>query len=149
MFLLCCKLDPLGTSPRDPKLFGFISIAENRVELHPGHIGLGDEGLVATGAFGRRGFLGPRRVGKRMMAEIEEAPAVRSSKSLAVFHGYIHAVVFAVEISPAGWFRARAVGKGGIENASQFLDEDGAFGKGTGLEVHVQIFLLDVDVVIF
>src|SRR5262249_56758533 len=57
--------------------------------------------------------------------------------------------VFAIEISSAGWLRARAVGKGGIENASQFLDENSPFGKGTGLKVNVQVFLFDVDVMIF
>src|SRR5262249_39468142 len=100
--------------PYNPKLFGFVSVAENWIELHPGHIGLGDKGLVAAGAFGRRGFLSPRRIRKRMMAEIEETPAIRRCEPLAVFHGDIHSVVFAVEISSAGWLRARAVGKGGI-----------------------------------
>src|SRR5215468_6772536 len=143
------SLPPSNGNRGNPKLFGFVSVAENRVELHPGHVGLGDEGLVAAGAFGSRRFLGPRGVGERMMSEIEEAPAVRSSKSLAVFDRDIHAVVFAVEISSAGWFRARAVGKGRIENACQFLNKDCALGKGTGLEIHVQILFLDVDVVIF
>src|SRR5215470_14414077 len=84
-----------------------------------------------------------------MMSEIEEAPAIRCCEPFAVFHADIHAVVFTVEISSAGWLRARAVRKGWVEDASQFLDENGPFGKGTGLEVNVQVFLLDIDVVIF
>src|SRR5215467_5664833 len=84
-----------------------------------------------------------------MMSEVEETPPVRCSKPLAIFYGHIHAVEFAVEIAPTGWFGARTVGKARIENASQFLDEDGPFGEGTGFEINVQVFLFDVDVVVF
>src|SRR5215831_19897643 len=94
--------------------FVCISIAENRVELHPGHVGLGDEGLVAAGAFRCRCFLGPRGVRKRVMTEVEEAPAIGRSEPLAILHRDIHTVVFAVEISAARGFRARAVGKGWV-----------------------------------
>src|SRR5215470_10528740 len=83
------------------------------------------------------------------MSEVDKTPSIRCSESLAIFNRDIHAVVFAVEVSSAGWFRARAVGKGGIENARQLLNEDGTFGKGTNLEVRVQILFLDINVVIF
>src|SRR5215467_6158571 len=113
------KLDPLEVFRTRSKLFGFVSVAENRVELHPSHVGLGDEGLVATGAFGRGCLLGRRGIRKRVMSEVEKTPSVRRSEPLAVFNRHIHSVVFAVEISSAGWFRARAVWKGWIENARQ------------------------------
>src|SRR4029077_7454917 len=104
---------------------------------------------MAAGTLGCGGFLGPRRIGKRGMPEVKETPAVRCRKSLAIFDCHIHAVKFPVEISAARWFSARAVGKGRIENARQFLDEDGSFWKGTCLEVHVQVSLFDVDMVVF
>ena len=63
------------------------------------------------------------------MSEVKEAPTVGSSKPFAIFHGDIEAVEFAVEVSSARWFSARAVGKGRIENARQLLAEDGPFGE--------------------
>src|SRR6516165_1433896 len=108
------KLDSLEISVRNPNLFSYVAVTENRVELHPGHVGLGDEGLVAAGAFRCRCFLGPRGVRKRMMPEVEEAPAIGRSEPLAILHRDIHAVVFAVEKSPARGFRARTVGKGWV-----------------------------------
>src|SRR5262245_23240200 len=80
------------------KLFVFVSIAENLVELDPSHVRLGDEGLVTTGAFGCGGFVSPSRIGKRVMSEVEETPAVRFSEPLAVFYSHIHAIVLTVEI---------------------------------------------------
>src|SRR6201984_3375042 len=104
---------------------------------------------MAVATFGCRGFFSPFSIGKRVMPEVEKSPPVRCSKPLAIFYRYIHAVVFAVEISSTGWVSARAVREGRIAHARQLLDEDGPFGKGTGLEVRVQVFLLDVDMVVF
>src|SRR5262249_23621505 len=89
------------------------------------------------------------RIRKRMMPEVEEAPAVRFGKPFAVFHGYIHAVVFAVEISSAGWFGTRAVGKGWVKNAREFLDDDGPFREGAGLQIGIEVFLLYKNWVVF
>src|ERR1051325_8647713 len=134
---------------RSVELLGLVAVSENWIELDPSHVCFGDKGHMAPGAFGCGGFFSPRRIRKWVMPEVEEAPSIRCSKSLAVFYGDIHAVEFAVEISSTGRFGTRTVGKGRIENARQFLDEDGSFGEGTGLEVHVEIFLFDVDVVVF
>src|SRR5260370_40798813 len=84
-----------------------------------------------------------------MMPEVEEAPAVGVRKSLAIFDRYIHAIKFPIEISPAGRFRPRAVRKRWIKNACQFFDDDGSFGEGTGLEVHVHVFLFTIAMVVF
>src|SRR5882762_6584333 len=84
-----------------------------------------------------------------MMPEVEEAPAVGVREPLAVLDGYVEAVELAGEIPPAGRFRPRAVRKRWIKNACQFFDDDGSFGEGTGLEAHVQVFLFDIDMVVF
>src|SRR4029077_18507447 len=125
---------------RNPSLFGFVSVAENRVELNPGHVGLCDEGLVTAGAFGRGGLFRRACVGKRVMPEVEEAPSVGGRKSLAIFHRYIHAVKFSVEISAARWLAARAVRKGRIQNPSQFLYDHCSFGKGSCFQIYIEIF---------
>src|ERR1700752_2466958 len=84
-----------------------------------------------------------------MVSKVEEAPAVRCGESLTVLHSDVEAVVCAVEISSSGWLGARSIRKGRVENPSQFFNEDGAFGKGTGFEVDVQVLLLDVDMGVF
>src|SRR6476661_6086701 len=120
------EIGSTGSVCRSSKLFGFVSITEDRVELDPGHIGFRDEGLVAASALGWRSFFVPLSLVKWVISEVEKSPAIRRRKPLAIFHGHIHAVIFTVEISSSGWFRARAVGEGGVKNARQFLDEDGA-----------------------
>src|SRR5215470_7388417 len=119
------------------ELFGLVAVSENWIELDPSHVCLGDIRYVATGALAYGGFLSPRRIRKWVMPEVEEAPSVRCGKSLAVFHGDVHAVEFAVEISSTGGFGARADRESGIKDARQFLDEDGSLGKDSGFEVHV------------
>src|ERR1700747_710538 len=84
-----------------------------------------------------------------MVSKVEEAPAVGCGESLTVLHSDVQAGVCAVEISSSGWLGARSIRKGRVENPSQFFNQDGAFGKGTGFEVDVQVLLLDVDMVIF
>src|ERR1700756_6071743 len=84
-----------------------------------------------------------------MMSKVEEAPAVRCGESLTVLHSDVEAVLCPFEISSSGWLGARSIRKGGVEIPSQFFSQDGAFGKGTGFEVDVQVLLLDVDMVVF
>src|SRR4029077_8291672 len=84
-----------------------------------------------------------------MVSKVEEAPAVRCGESLTVLHSDVEDVVCAVEISSSGWFGARSIRKVRVETQSQFFNQDGAFGKGTGFEVDVQVLLLDVDMVVF
>src|ERR1700741_738018 len=84
-----------------------------------------------------------------MMPEVEEAPAVGVRKSPAIFDRYVETVELAVEISPAGRLRPRAVRKCRIKDAGQFFDDDGSFGKRTRLQIHIKIFLFYVYVMIF
>src|SRR6266851_2296337 len=126
-----------------------LSATKHWIELNPCHIGLGDEGPMATSAFACRGFFSGLGVRQRMMPKIEKPPAVGLGKPLTVFDRYVETVELAVEIPSAGRFRPRAVRKRWIKNACQFFDDDGSFGEGTGLEVHVQVFLFDIDKVVF
>src|SRR5262249_19604014 len=84
-----------------------------------------------------------------MMAEGEEAPAVRLRKALVVFNGDVDSVVCPVEISAARRLFARAVGECRFKNAGEFLYDDGPFRKLTRFQVGINIFLLDVDMVVF
>src|SRR5215831_4365281 len=84
-----------------------------------------------------------------MMPESEKAPTVGLSKPLTVFHGHVDSVVHAVEKSPSGWFRTRAVRKLRIENPSQFLYDHRSFRKRSRIQVRIYIFSLDVHMVVF
>jgi hypothetical protein len=59
IFLLLFEIGSAGSVRTQSKLFGFVSVAKNRVELDPSHVGFGDEGLVAAGTFSYGGLLGP------------------------------------------------------------------------------------------
>src|SRR5258708_7376451 len=126
-----------------------LSAAKHGIELDPGHIGFGDVGPMAASTFARRGFFSGLGVWQGMMPEIKEPPAVGLRKPLTVFHRYVETVELAVEISPAGRFRPRAVRKPRIKNACQLLDDDGSFGKRTRRQIHIQIFFFYVYVMIF
>src|ERR1700720_3061139 len=84
-----------------------------------------------------------------MMPEGEEAPAVGLSKALAVFDSRVDAVVGAVEEPASRWFCTRAVRESRTQKASQFFDDNRSFGKRTRLQVRIDVFRLDVDVMIF
>src|SRR6185369_5752618 len=84
-----------------------------------------------------------------MMTKSEVTPAVGRGKSLAVFHRCIDAVVFAVEKSAAGRFLTRAVWKSRIKNPSEFFHYDGAFGERARFQIRIDIFLLDVHIMVF
>src|SRR5262245_23290553 len=99
------------------ELFGLVAVSENWIELDPSHVCLGDKGHMTACALGRRSFLCRFGIGKRVVAEVEEAPAIGRGESLAIFHSHVHAVVFTVEISSARWFGARTIREGGIQNA--------------------------------
>src|SRR5262249_16488487 len=104
---------------------------------------------MASRAFVHRRFCGGLRIWQWMMAEVEEAPAVGIGKPLTVFHRYVEPVVFAIEIATSRWFLARAVRESRIKNASQLLDEHSSFRKRARRQIGINIFLLDVDVMIF
>src|SRR6266446_7230801 len=125
-----------------------LSATKHWIELNPCHIGLGDEGPMATSAFACRGFFSGLGVRQRMMPKIEKPPAVGLGKPLTVFDRYVETVELAVEIPSAGRFRPRAVRKRWIKNACQFFDDDGSFGKGTGLQIHIHIFFFYVYMMI-
>src|SRR5580692_2134100 len=103
---------------------------------------------MAPCALGDRRFCGSLRIRQWMMPKSEEPPVVRLSETLAVFHCYVDAVVFAVEISPSGWFSTGTVRKRGTENTSEFLYNDRPFGQGARLQVRIDVLLFYVDVMI-
>src|SRR5580700_5164546 len=84
-----------------------------------------------------------------MMAEGEEAPAIGIGKALTVFHRHVDAVVCAVEIPASGWFLTRAVWKSRVKNPGQFFYDDRSFRKLACLQISINVFLLDVYVMIF
>src|SRR5579864_2365059 len=84
-----------------------------------------------------------------MMSKGEETPAVSLCEALAVFYGHVDAVVRAVEISTSGWFLTRAVWKSRVKNPGQFFYDDRSFWKLARLQIGINVFLLDVYVMIF
>src|SRR5580704_10782814 len=104
---------------------------------------------MAARTFGHRFFRGARSIRQWMMTESEKSPAVGLSKALAVFHRHVDAVVLAVEISTSGWFLTRAVWKSRIKNPGQFFYDDCSFWKLACLQIGIDVFLLDVNVMIF
>src|SRR5262245_48718838 len=83
-----------------------------------------------------------------MMTESEETPAIGFCKPLAVFHRYVDPVVLTIEITASRWFSSRAVRKSWIENPGQLFNNHRPFGKGTRLQVSIDILLFNVHVVI-
>src|SRR4029077_18619151 len=104
---------------------------------------------MAARTFGHRFFRGARSIRQWMMPEGEKSPAVGLSEALAVFHRHVDAVVLAVEISTSGWFLTRTVWKSRIKNPGQFLYDDCSFWKLACLQIGIDVFLLDVHVMIF
>src|SRR5262245_37746746 len=84
-----------------------------------------------------------------MMTVSEEAPAVGLRESLSVFYSCVYAVVGAVKEPASRGFCTRAVRESRTQNASQFFDDHRSFGKRTRLQVRVDVFPFDVDVMIF
>src|SRR6266436_8433794 len=84
-----------------------------------------------------------------MMAEGEEAPAIRLGKALTVFHSHVDAVVLAVKVPASGRFLTRAGWKSRVKNPGQFFYDDRSFWKLTCLQIGINVFLLDVYVMIF
>src|SRR5262245_21400374 len=104
---------------------------------------------MASGAFTNRRLRSSLRIGQWMMAESEEPPAIGFRKPFAVFHRYVDPVVLTIEKTATRWFSPRTVWKGRIEYPGQLFHKHCSFGKGTRLQVSINIFLLDVYVVIF
>src|SRR5712691_12847560 len=84
-----------------------------------------------------------------MMAESEKAPAIGLREPLAVFYSRVDAVVGAVEEPASRWFCTRTVGESRTQKAIQFLDDNRSFGKRTRLQVRIDVFRLDVYMMIF
>src|ERR1700758_1616711 len=126
-----------------------IFVTKYWIKLNPCHVSGGDIGDVASGTFGHGRFSRSLLIRQRIMAEGKKAPAVRLRKPLAVLDGKVNPVVLAVEKSATGWFFTRSVGKSWIKNASQLFYNDRSFGKRTRLQIGVNVFLLNVDVMIF
>lgn len=84
-----------------------------------------------------------------MVTEGEESPSICFGKALAIFHGYVDAVVCTIEVTSAGRFGSGTIGKGGTQNKREFLDDDSSLREHTVLQISVHILRLDIDVVIF
>src|SRR5262249_6587371 len=104
---------------------------------------------MASRTFARGRFLGSIRIRQGMMPECEEAPVVGLRKALTVFYCYVDAVVLTVEIPASGRFLTRAVWKSRIKNSRQLLYDDRSFWKLACLEIHINVFLLNVHVMVF
>src|SRR2546427_6469593 len=104
---------------------------------------------MASRTFGHRRLRGRFGIRQWMMAESEEAPPICLRESLAVFDSRVDAVVGAVEEPASRWFCTRAVRESRTQKAIQFFDNDGSFWKRTRLQVRIDVFRLDVDVMIF
>src|ERR1700756_5353144 len=104
---------------------------------------------MATGTFGNRRLRGSLGIRQWVMAESEEAPAICVREPLAVFDSRVDAVVGAVEEPASRWFCTRAVRESRTQNASQFFDDNRSLGERTRLQVRIDVFRLDVDVMIF
>src|SRR5258705_7241974 len=84
-----------------------------------------------------------------MMPESVVTPAVGLGILLTVFYRKVDAVELTIEIPASRWFLARAVWKSRIEDASQFFYYDRSLWKVACLQIRINVFLLDVDVMIF
>src|SRR4030095_15235662 len=119
----------------DPRVFPLCSVliaffvTQQRVELNPRHVGVGDIGDMASRTFGCGRFLGSIRVRQGMMPECEEAPVIGLRKALTVFYCYVDPVVLTVEIPASGRFLTRAVWKIRFKDSRQLLYDDRSFWK--------------------
>src|SRR5260370_4159139 len=118
---------PVGVQRASPPLTDSLLPTQHWVELNPCHISLGNVGHVAPGTLGDRPFRIRRRVRFRVMTECEKAPPVTFGEALTVFHGYVDAVVFAVEIASSGRLGTRAIRESWITDACQLLHDDCTF----------------------
>src|SRR5580700_10087693 len=145
-FIFSCE-----SARRDKNLIALLRVfvTQERIELNPRHVGLGDVCDMATGTFGNGRLRGGLGIRQRMMAESEEAPAICIREPLAVFDSRVDAVVGAVEEPASRWFCTRAVRESRTQNASQLFDDYRSFGERTCFQVRIDVFRLDVDVMIF
>jgi hypothetical protein len=84
-----------------------------------------------------------------MMPIGEETPAVCLCEALAVFYGHVDAVVSTVKIPASGGFLTRAVWELWVKNPGQFFYDDRSFWKIACFQICINVFLLDIDVMIF
>ena len=104
---------------------------------------------MASGALGHRPFRGGLLVWQWMMPIGEETPAVRLFEALAVFYGHVDAVVRTVKIPASGRFLTRAVWERWVKNPGQFFYYDRSFWKLACFQICINVFLLDIYVMIF
>src|SRR5262245_19976334 len=104
---------------------------------------------MASPAFVHRRFRSGLCIWQWMMAKGEEPPAVGTGKPLTVFHRNVDPVVLAIEKATSGWFLARAVRENRIKDPGQLFDKYCSFRKRARRQIRINIFLLDVHVMIF
>ena len=127
----------------------WIFITKYRVELNLGHVCVRDIGDMASGALRRRSFRGGLLVWQWMMPIGEESPAVRFCEALAVFYGHVDAVVSTVKVPASGGFLAGAVWERWVKNPGHFFYDDRSFWKVACFKICINVFLLDIYVMIF
>src|SRR5712664_878447 len=84
-----------------------------------------------------------------MMPKSEEAPVVSLCKTLTVFYRHVDAVVRAIEVPASRRFLTRAVWERRVKNPGQFFYNDRSFWKLACLQIGINVFLLDVHVMVF
>src|SRR5438045_4614571 len=104
---------------------------------------------MTSGALRRRPFRGGLIVWQWMMPKGEETPAVRLCEALAILYGHVNAVVRTVKIPASGGFLTRAVWELWVKNPSQFFYDDRSFRKVACFQICIDVFLLDIYVMIF
>jgi hypothetical protein len=104
---------------------------------------------VTEGALVCWGFRSRLRIWQRMMPKSEKAPAIGFGEPLTVLDGYIEAVVLTVKKPTSRRFLTRAIWKRRIKNSSEFFYNHRAFGKRTRLQVCIDVFFLDVHMMVF
>src|ERR1700754_945827 len=102
---------------------------------------------MAPGTLANGPFCGCRFVRFRVMAESKEAPSVRLGEALTVLHGQVNAVELAIEETAAGGLGAGSIRESRVQQARQFLYDDGALRELPRLHVGFDILRLDIYVV--
>jgi len=82
---------------------------------------------MASRAFRGRAFLAHRLIGQCVVSKVEKSPAISLRKTLAVFHGHIHAVKLAFAKTAARRRIRGTVGKCTLAQQNQLLDDYSAF----------------------
>src|SRR5580658_1348766 len=106
-----------------------VFVTQERIELNPRHVGLGNVCEVATRTIGDGGLRCRFGIWQFVMAESEESPAICIREPLAVFDSRVNSVVGAVEEATPRGLCSRTIREGRTQNASQFFNDDRSLGK--------------------